>query len=277
MTKNQTVLLIAFFTWLMPLSQAQAAPGEYIFSAPPRGPAAKEREVYEPIARYLSRATGKKIVYRHPDNWLNYQNQMQKGQYDLVFDGPHFIGWRMSKVKHQPLAKLPGQLSFVVIARKDNNSILSINDLAGRTVCGLAPPNLATLTMYNQFPNPLRQPQVIEVKGFPVAFKGVISKRCDAAVMRDKMFFKLNAKSKAKPKVIWSSSGISNQGFSAGSRFSTADKQQITDALLAPEARKPLDKFFNRFSKKNKKMIPAAAGEYAGLGSLLRDVWGFEQ
>ena len=275
MNNKKAVSLLLALLVLAPFSNVLAAAGEtFIFSAPPRGNAAQEREVYEPIAEYLSQVTGKNIVYKHPDNWLNYQNQMQQGRYDLVFDGPHFIGWRIDKVGHQPLTKLPGELSFVVMARDEKTDI---NNLAGRTVCGLAPPNLATLTMYNQFPNPLRQPQVKEVKGFALAFKGVKDQKCDAAIMRDKMYNKLANSSDFKGKVIWSSQGISNQGFSAGPRFSKKEKQAMMDALMSANAQKPLAKFFERFSKKNKKMLRASAGEYAGLGSLLRDVWGFEQ
>jgi len=273
MNKNSIHRLLVGMALLLTTTGVFAAE-TYIFSAPPRGTEAKEREVYDPIARYLSQATGKNIVYKHPDNWLNYQNQMQQGKYDLVFDGPHFIGWRIAKVGHEPLTRLPGELSFVVMAKKPE---VTFNNLAGRTVCGLAPPNLATLTMYNQFPNPLRQPQVKEVTGYPLAFKDVMDQKCDAAVMRDKMYSKLSAKAKDKGHVSWSSKGISNQGFSAGPRFSKKDKQAITDALMSPRAQVPLAKFYDRFSKKNKTMLRASAVEYAGLDTLLKDVWGFEQ
>ncbi|MDX5152281.1 MAG: hypothetical protein R3188_07375 [Acidiferrobacterales bacterium] len=42
-----------------------------------------------------------------------------------------------------------------------------------------------------------------------------------------------------------------------------------------PDTRAPLANFFDGFSKKNKKLIETSAMEYAGLGSLLKDVWGF--
>jgi ABC-type phosphate/phosphonate transport system substrate-binding protein len=250
---------------------------EYVFSAPPRGPAAKEAAVYQPIADYLSKVTGKTIVYKHPDNWLNYQNQMQKGNYDLVFDGPHFIGWRVDKVQHQPLAKLPGKLSFVIFVKDDNKAVNRADDLAGRTLCGLAPPNLATLTMYNQFPNPMRQPLVVEVKSFPAGYQKVMAGKCTAGVMRDKMFSKLQRQHGNLGRVIWSSRGTANQGFSAGPNFSDSDKARITNSLLSPDAKPYLDKFFERFSKRKKTLLPANTREYAGLGILLRDVWGFEQ
>ena len=250
---------------------------DFVFSAPPRGPAAKEADVYEPIAQYLSKVTGKRIVYKHPDNWLNYQNQMQKGNYDLVFDGPHFIGWRMAKVQHRPLAKLPGKLAFVIFVKKDNKDVKSADDLAGNTLCGLAPPNLATLTMYNQFPNPMRQPHVVEVKSFPAGYRNVVKGKCTAGVMRDKMFNKLQKENGGAARVVWSSNGTANQGFSAGPRFSESDRTRIAEALQSKKAAPHLDAFYERFSKKNRNLIPANTQEYAGLGVLLRDVWGFHQ
>jgi ABC-type phosphate/phosphonate transport system substrate-binding protein len=262
---------------LLALCSTTSMAKDFVFSAPPRGPAAKEAAVYQPIADYLSRATGKTIVYKHPDNWLNYQNQMQKGNYDLVFDGPHFIGWRVDKVQHQPLAKLPGKLSFVIFVRNDNLTINRADDLAGRTLCGLAPPNLATLTMYNQFPNPMRQPLVVEVKSFPAGYQQVMTGRCTAGVMRDKMFNKLQKQHGNPGRVVWRSNGTANQGFSAGPKFSNSDKTRITNSLLSPDAKPHLNKFFERFSKKKKVLLPANTQEYAGLGILLRDVWGFEQ
>lgn len=119
--KNTSLLLILL---LSPFSGSFAASGKtYLFSAPPRGSETKEREVYEPIASYLSQVTGKNIVYKHPDNWLNYQNLMQQGKYDLVFDGPHFIGWRMEKPGHQPLVKLPG--SYLLLSWRETIKPLS--------------------------------------------------------------------------------------------------------------------------------------------------------
>ncbi len=254
-----------------------ASAQDYIFSAPPRGAPEKEAQVYRPIAAYLSKVTGKNIVYKHPDNWLSYQNNIQKGRYDLVFDGPHFIGWRMLKLQHQPLVKLPGKLAFVVFINKDNKRIKRIDNLAGRTLCGLAPPNLATLTMYNQFPNPMRQPLVIEVKSFPEGYQNVLKKKCIAGVMRDKMFNKLQKKHGGQARIVWHSRGTANQGFSAGPRFSAIEKKRIADSLLSEDSAPSLDKFYNRFSKKNRHLQRVSNSEYAGLGKLLRDVWGFEQ
>jgi len=78
-----------------------------VLSAPPRGTLAEETQSYQPIADFLSKVTGKKVVYEHSDNWLTYTSKMTKGKYDIVFDGPHFNGWRMERLQHTPLVKLP--------------------------------------------------------------------------------------------------------------------------------------------------------------------------
>lgn len=123
-----------------------------------------------PVAAFLTKVTGQRVTYQHSDNWLSYQSEMQKDAYDLIFDGPHFVGWRMAKHQHTPLVKLPGNLSFAVIVRAKETRIENIESLAGHTVCAHAPPNLATLSLLAQFTNPSRQPLVIEVKGFKAAY-----------------------------------------------------------------------------------------------------------
>jgi ABC-type phosphate/phosphonate transport system substrate-binding protein len=268
---------ILLVLWLLPqtiITAHASADEEYIFSAPPRETGENESEVYQPIAEYLSKATGKKIVYKGSNNWLSYQDKMRKGEYDLVFDGPHFISWRMARLQHVPLVKLAGDLAFVVIVRKDNDRFNVLSSLAGRAVCGMAPPNLATLTFYNQFSNPVRQPLITETRSFALAYQGVIDGKCVAAVLRDQMFNKLD-KEKGAARVIFHSPGIPNQAFSASPRFSAEDRAKITEALLSPHARVALAQFFSRYSK-DKDLVPANAAEFRNLEILLKDTWGFE-
>jgi len=270
---DKNVLRVISLLFAILLSSATQAVEEYTFTAPPRGNEENEAKVYQPIANYLSKATGKKIVYKHSDNWLSYQDGMRKGAFDIVFDGPHFVSWRMANLKHTPLAKLAGNLAFVVAVRKDNKHIYNIKDLAGRTVCGLAPPNLATLTLYGQFPNPMRQPLVLEAESFEQAFKNMMDGKCTASVLRDKMLEKLN-KDKDSVRVIFHSPGVPNQAFSAGPRLPTEARYKIAEALTSPDARKQLPQFFDRYSK-DKDLISANDIEFRDLVVLLKDTWGF--
>lgn len=223
-----------------------AAAASYVFTAPPRDAGGGESELYKPVAEYLSAAIGKRIEYQHSDNWLTYQDKMRKGEYDLIYDGPHFLSWRIMKLQHEPLVRLPGKLEFVIIARKDNDKVNSLKDLNGRTVCGMAPPNLATLTMYAQFDNAARQPLVIPAKSFKEAYEMVMAGKCVGATMGAGFFKKLD---KGDAKVLFQSPGMPNQAFSASSRFTEAEKAKMAEALLAPEARVKLARFFEAFSK----------------------------
>lgn len=268
---NKTLLV----TSLCAVFAMPAMAADLVFTSPPRGAEANEATVYQPIADYLSEAIGKKIVYEHPDNWLTYQYKMQKGGYDLVFDGPHFLSWRMAKLGHEPLVKFPGKLAFVVIAHKDNDRVNEVKDLAGRTVCGMAPPNLATLTMYSLFENPARQPLIIEARSFKQAYQDLVAKKCVGAALRDAAFNKLD-KDKNAAKVLFHSKGVPNQAFSAGPRFTAEDKAKMVKALLAPEAKVKLAKFLEQFNMKDKELLAANRAEFEGIAVLLRDTYGFD-
>lgn len=250
-----------------------ASAQDYIFTAPPRDVGGgSEKAVYGPVAEYLSAVTGKKIVYEHSDNWLSYQDNMRKGKFDLVFDGPHFLSWRLVKLDHEPLAKLPGKLVFVVVAKKDNDKVASVKDLSGRTVCGMAPPNLATLTLYSQFDNAARQPLVIAAKSFKEAFGMMNAGKCIAAAMGKGFFKNLD---KGESKVVWESPGVPNQAFSAGPRFSAQDREKMVAALTSAEARAKMANFFDIFSK-DKDLVGAKREEFDGIAALLKDAYGFE-
>lgn len=179
----------------------------------------------------------------------------------------------MAKLQHEPLVKLPGKLAFVVVTKKDNTQIESLKNIAGRTVCGLAPPNLATLTMQAQFDNPAREPIVVEVKSFKESYEGPFKGRCLAAVLRDSAHKNLDKDQATR--VIFRSEGVVNQAFSAGPRFTPEDKEKIARALLAPEAKVKLVAFFERYNK-DKDLLRASREEYANLAHLLKNVWGFE-
>lgn len=272
MTKTLTSKALLVATGLCALLATTANAADFVFTAPPRDAGGDESELYKPIADYLSAVTGKRIVYQHSDNWLTYQDKMRKGEYDLIFDGPHFMSWRIMKLQHEPLARLPGKLDFVVIARKDNDKVNSLKDLNGRTVCGMAPPNLATLTMYAQYENAARQPLVISTKSFKEAYEMVLAGKCMGGAMGAGFFKKLD---KGETKILFHSPGMPNQVFSASARFADADKAKMAEALVAPEARTKMAKFFEVFSKE-KDLVKANRAEYDGLAVLLKDVYGFD-
>lgn len=263
--------LACAFGGLLAAGNAQAAQ-EYVFAAPPRGPIAAESKVYQPIVDYLSKVLNAKIVFEYTDNWLSYENNVLHNRYDIVFDGPQFIGWRMAKYGFTPLVKLDGALAFVVITRADNTSIKKLDDLAGHTVCGFAPPNLAVLTLYNQFNNPMRQPLVLEIKNFKQAYTGVMEKRCDGGVIQALLYKKFSAAHPDATRVLFKSKPFPNQGISVSKRIPVEWQEKIRQALLSPDGMKATENLRKSWGKD---FVPATSQEYEGLGVLLKDTWGF--
>jgi len=250
-----------------------AEPSTYVFSAPPRESAQAAAEIYGPVAEYLSAVTGKKVVYRQPANWIAYQAEMRKGEYDLVFDGPHFNAWRAANLQHNILVKAPGEHSFVVVVKKDNDKIRNLKQLTGRGICGMSPPSLGTLTVLNEFDNPMRQPLIVSTDSWNNIYSGMQSGRCTAAILPARNLAKLDPFGTAT-RVVFRARTYPNQAFSAGPRIAPEDQVKIARALAATEARTATAKLRDAFAL-NGDFQPTEKGEYTGVASILKDTWGY--
>ena len=243
-----------------------------IFSAAPRGDMESSQKKYGPLAEYLSNVIGKKIVYQYPGTWGVYQGSMQKGMYDLVYDGPHLNGWRVAKLRHNVLAKIPNELVFVLLVKKDNVRINKVEQLAGRSVCAHAPPNLGTLMLLGQFENPARQPVIISVDGWENIYKGLMANKCTAALIPKNIWAK-NDKEGSSTRMVFKSSPLPNQAFSAGPRISNEDQAKITEALISPAAAPYTETIRNEYGAAS--LVRATREEYVTLGELLKNEWGY--
>ncbi len=82
------------------------------------------------------------------------------------------------------LARLQEEHAFAVIVRKSERAIANIEQLVGKKVCALSPPNLGTLAFLSEFDNPLRQPFIVNQIGGKAVYEGVtMEKRCVAGVL----------------------------------------------------------------------------------------------
>ena len=267
--KLVSCLLLLFV--VIPFAQA-----ELVFSAPPRENAIKGKETYGPLVNYLSYVIGERVIYEHPDGWVEYSNNMRNGHYDIVFDAPHFGAWRMKHISHAPVARLPGSLGFVVVAKKGDKKIKKIKDLLSLKICALASPNLGTVTFYNLLDNPIYQPRMHEVKG---GFKGVYEAfkqgKCNAAVLRDSFYFKMDPREKQNLTVITASKPIPNQTITISPRLH-AKKELISRGLVSEEGKKAAANMIRRFGGKQKNLKPASVNEFENLDTVLTGVvWGW--
>ncbi len=245
---------------------------EYVLTAAPATSMTIAHQIYGPIVDYLSQVTGKRIVYRHSPDWRTYQQAMQQGEYDLVFDGSHFVSWRISRLEHEPLVKVAQKDIFVVLASRRDHQLNLLQDLAGRSVCGHAPPHYATLRVYHEFDNPARQPVLIREQSWQAIYQAMITGKCDGAIMSLETYHQVDPDSR-HARIVFKSKAIPGQTLTAGPRLSPEDKTAITHALLSPEGRKVMKRLRQQLG--TTKITRAIKSEYAGLGTILHSVWGF--
>jgi ABC-type phosphate/phosphonate transport system substrate-binding protein len=266
------VVLLSVTQWIFPT----LANAELVLTSPPRENDSAGEKIFGPLAEYLSQLLGKKVVYKYPNNWLEYQRDMRHGAYDIVFDGPHFVSWRIEHLKHDVLVKLPGELEFVIIVNTDDTEIRTVNDLVGRKICGIPPPNLATLIAINQFPNPVRQPIIWGVGGgYMNVFRAFAARQCRAAVFRSTFFDKqLTPQDRTNTHVLYRSKRLPNQAITVSKRVSSEDKRKIVLSLTKDEAGKTATQAIRkRFGDdKAEPFVAATSEEYEGLYSLLEGV-----
>ena len=245
-----------------------------IFTSPPREKPEEGKKLYGPIAEHFSKLLGREVVYEHPKNWLNYQRDMRNDRYDIVFDGPHFISWRMEHLGHDVVAKLPGTLEFYLVTKKDQN-YNDTNGLIAKKICGINPPNLSTLSILAAYPNPVRQPVIKGINGGMGAvhkthLKG---KDCTAAVLRDTFYSKkLSEQQRNELKIIYKSTPLPNQGFSVSKRVTQREKTLLVQSLAYGDGARASADLLKRFAGKAKSFKAAANSEYLGHNMLLEGV-----
>lgn len=242
-----------------------------VFTAAPRESAQAATDIYEPIARYLSQALNRPVVYRYVGNWGVYRTQMLRGEYDLVFDGPHFNSYRMEKLRHQLLVRFPVNFQYVTVAR-DDFVFVGMQRLYRYSFCAFAPPNLGTLILLDLFDNPMRQPHIAAAVSSEDIYQGVVNKRCAVGVLPLAHFRRLNQDGRVR--VLYTSDELPGQALSAGPRVTPGERLQLIEALVSPGAAEPTARLRATWQAESG-FVRASAEDYAPFSRYLRNEWGF--
>jgi len=247
---------------------SQAVYSDYVFTAPPRESLEKGIRVYKPISDFLTEVTGERFVYMHPDTWSEYSKNMHGEKYDLVFDGPHFVDWRINNINHQVLVKLPQLFRWSIIARKDDVSISGIQDMIGKKVCAPASPNFGMLSLFSHFANPDKQPVHVKIKGWVNVYDAVKSGKCDAGVL-PKTNLGTYDKDGKFTKVIHTHLPYPNQGFTVSRRLSRDLREKIRYALLSKEGQEAMINLRKRYAA-GVNLVNTDDEEYDGIRIVLK-------
>jgi len=247
---------------------------DYLFTAPPRENLEQGVYIYKPIADFLTKKTGERFIYKHPANWTEYSRGMQNNEYDLAFDGPHFVSWRIQYTNHNVILKLPQLHIWRVIASSDDNGIRSLDDLIGEKICAPKSPNFGMLTMMSHYTNPEKEPIHITTKGWKEAYDSVVEGRCIATVIPKTNHKKFDPDF-TKTRAIHTHLPYPNQAFTVGPGVATQLKMKIAEVLLSEEGQNAMYRLRERFSH-GAKLVKADNEEYEGISMVLKRALNFK-
>lgn len=249
---------------------------DLVLTAPPRESVARGEELYGPLAQVLTLQLGQRVVYERAHDWIEYAANMKLDTYDIIFDGAHFAAWRMKHLGHSPVAKLPGELTFVVVSNKTDGSLMKLRDLIQGHICSQASPNLGTMAILSAFTNPLIQPDLYEVANANDVYEAFKAGKCEAAVFQDKYLNRLSGEEKAKLRILYSSNHYPDQTITVSRRVTDRQRTLLTELLTRPSGIVATQELLKQFSKQATRFDRVRPKEFAGMEALLEGVlWGW--
>ena len=230
------------------------------------------RQAYQPLTDYLEGVTGRKCVIMTQPNFISYWNTLRKtDSYDLVLDAAHFTDYRAQKYGFKVLAKIPDTVSYSLIVPEDK-LIFDPSELVGRTVATLGPPSIGAARLSAMFPNPVRQPTIIEVASSEEGMELVVSGRVHAAILPTPLVSQQMARSGGIT-VVMTTEPIPHIALSAAPRLNGALRDKIRSAMLEADKTDAGKKMLKGIGFP--KFDPATPAVYTGQSRILRDYWGY--
>ncbi len=219
----------------------------------------KTNTAYQPLAKYISKVTGKKVEIKTYPNFISYWNETRNGgDFDLILDAVHFTGYRAKELGFDILAKVQGTVSYSLVV-PESALVMDIDELVGKKIATLGPPSMGAAKMGLLFDNPLRQPFIYETENSEQALELLATDEVDAAIIPTPLVGSL-----AGVSVVTTTEPSQHIALSASPGLASDTRQYIHDALIyanrTTEGRKMLsDIGFSGFENPNKDRYVLAA------------------
>lgn len=261
--------LIAFLLGLFIISFSPVSTAdEYTFVVQPILSPEKTIEAFTPLTAYLSKATGHTIRLVTARNFLGYWETMKKkGRYDFILDAAHLTDYRQQRMGYQILAKRPDVVSYTLVT-SDTADIIEPEELIGKPVATIGSPSLGMVRVDKLFPNPLRQPTIVEVNNSTESIQKVLDGKAVGAIVPTPLVGRY-----PQLVTIVTTEQVPHTAISAAPTVPDAVKLAVRDALInankTEAGKKMLEAIqFSGFEPTNNET-------YNGYASLLKDVWGY--
>ncbi|SCZ61795.1 phosphate/phosphite/phosphonate ABC transporter substrate-binding protein [Thiohalomonas denitrificans] len=237
------------------------------FAVHPVLPAEQTRTAYQPLLRYLEKNTGHELELVVNSNFLVHWQMLRRGEYDIILDGPHFTDYRVQKMGYQVLAKFPAAVSYTLVGSPDS-FILEPAELVGERIATTPSPALGALRLSQLYPNPLRQPQIVETGDSLTAARMTVEGETAGAIIPAGMVGNF-------PSLITvtTTTQVPSPAVSVGPDVDEIVANALRQALL--DAGKHTDGLAALESLNIPTFEPAGNADYEGQAELLKDTWGY--
>ncbi len=259
-------IMITLLALLLPLSRVWAA--DLNLYVQPIASIVETERAFKPLAEYLSAKTGYHVHVKTESNFLTYWERMRRGKdFDLVLDAAHFTDYRDKQQGYEVLAKVPDTVSFSLVT-SGNLLLFDASELIGKTVASAPSPSLAGVRMAQIYPNPLRQPTLVQADNFEGALDMLHQNKIKAALVPTPL---VNGDSSVN--TVMTTEPVPHMAFSASPRVDAKTKESIRKALLNATNDKQGQVMLNKMHYA--RFQPANNAMYNGYADLLEGVWGY--
>lgn len=233
---------------------------------------AATRTAFAPLANYLQTVTGKKVVIKTMPNFLSYWDLVRKPeQYDLSLDAAHFTDYRADKGEFEVLAKIPDFVSYSIVVRQEN-LVFEPSELTAKSIATLGAPSIGAARLSAMFPNPMRQPAMIEVSSSEIGMQKLLAGEVFAAILPTPIVSQYMGNN-APLSVVSTTEPIPHIALCASLKLDAATRDKIRVALLNAGNTEDGKKMLNGIGFP--KFDPASKNIYQGQAQILKQYWGY--
>ncbi|MHB8453472.1 MAG: phosphate/phosphite/phosphonate ABC transporter substrate-binding protein [Acidiferrobacterales bacterium] len=269
---RKILALAAFFAIALGSTAVRADTDSLVLAIQPGSSENVTRKVFQPLADYLSKTAGMGCRLLISQNFFAYWDSVRNGTgYDLALDAAHFTDYRIQKLGFKVLVKEPGNVSYSLVVNK-RTPIRDPDQLVAKRIATLGIPSIDATRLIAMFPNPSRQPIIVEVdsskRGLDLVLRGRV-----AAAMLPTPFVRTAIARGDRLMVVAVTEPIPGMALSAAPSVDRVTRDAIRKALLGANntitGRKMLDAIgISHFD-------PATAAVYRGQSRMLRSDWGY--
>lgn len=223
--------------------------------------------VYQPLVDYLKKTTGHNVQLATTSNFLVHWQLSRRDIYHLILEGPHMVDYRISNMGYKVVARMPEIISYTLVADQDQ-MVIDPADLVGKSVASMPAPSLGAVHLNQFFPNPLRQPVLVEVNNLEEAMERVAAGQSLGALIPSAMVSRFPGIT-----TVATTEQAPAPGITAAPGVSNEVRQAISKALIEahkhPEGQAALKQLNIPYFE------AASAQHYAGYAKLLEGMWGY--